>query len=696
MKLLWGATAIFFGGMILASPAADQSIPAGDGQASRVPSGTAAHEENYPDGSRWPTPQYEKPRAALTLKSEAMINEEAVSSSAAPLLQSELPAGVTLGTGRAVRVVLEIPTTRLTGIGPKKGVQPMEGPAPQLPAKQTTVKWFVNYPVQYKGVPLAKFSDVLTIVGGDGVVQYVRKRNLPRAVDGSEPTVDKNAAIAVGRKHAEQAYGNAALHASEASLEVWVDPDHSGHLAWTFTISGESLSDPKARRYWVSAISGPEIIFWESLIYPTHSGTVTGTLWKTSSLQATANQALPEMQVTRTGDGGGTQVTGADGRYGFPSGSGTATISANLSGPFSVVANQGGPTMTESKSGTPANPIDLNFGASTEFETSQVSAFYWTTFVHDLASPILDPTDLAALPTNVNINSTCNAYWNGSSINFFKAGSGCPNTAYSDVILHEYGHGIDSSKGGIVDGAYSEGFGDSMAILGTRQPCVGRDFFGAGTCLRPATDINLWPPAPGEEIHSVGKRYAQFIWQLVQELKKNSSEPEAFLIATRLNLASAAANPSNIPDAVFLAFVADDDDGNLSNGTPHCTELAAAAASRNIPHPACPPQRLGYAWANNPTAATYTPSPIYSYNSSGGPITITRAGVGRYSVKFAGLGGNGVAGGHVQVTAYGPGSETCKVENWASGGADFVVNVRCFRSPGAPLDTRYTILVIWR
>ncbi len=695
MRFISRGPAIFFGGLILASLVAGQSIATIGGQAGSSLGGAATHQESYPDGSRWPTPQYEKPKAALTLKSEEMIHGRAVSSATAPLLQSELPAGVTLGPGNAVRVVLEIESSRLTGISPKAAVQPMEAPAPEGPATQATVKWIVNYPVLYKGVPLTKFSDVMTVVGGDGAVQYVRKRNLPRAVDGSEPTVDKDAAIGVGRKHAEQAYGNAALHASEASLEVWVDPDHSGHLAWTFTISSESLSDPKARRYWVSAVSEPQIISWESLVYPTHSGTVTGTLWTTSSLQPTANQALPEMQVTRTGGGGGTQVTGSDGRYGFPSGGGTATIGANLGGPFSVVANQAGPIMSESNSGTPANPIDLNFGASTEFETSQVSAFYWTTFVHNLASPILAPTDLAALPTNVNINSSCNAYWNGSSINFFKAGSGCPNTAYSDVILHEYGHGIDSSKGGILDGAYSEGFGDSMAILGTRQPCVGRDFFGSGTCLRPATDVNMWPPVPGEEIHSVGKRYAQFIWQLVQELKKGSSEPEAFLIATRLNLASAAANPSSIPDAVFLAFIADDDDGNLSNGTPHCGELAAAAASRNIPHPACPPQRLAYAWANNPTAAAYTPSLMYSYNSSGGPITVTRAGVGRYSVKFAGLGGNGIAGGHVQVTAYGPGSETCKVQNWASAGADFVVNVRCFRSPGASLDTRYTILVIW-
>jgi hypothetical protein len=32
------------------------------------------------------------------------------------------------------------------------------------------------------------------------------------------------------------------------------------------------------------------------------------------------------------------------------------------------------------------------------------------------------------LSANVNINSSCNAYWNGS-LNFYKSGGGCSNTA---------------------------------------------------------------------------------------------------------------------------------------------------------------------------------------------------------------------------------------------------------------------------
>ncbi|MEO6809050.1 MAG: M6 family metalloprotease domain-containing protein [Isosphaeraceae bacterium] len=105
--------------------------------------------------------------------------------------------------------------------------------------------------------------------------------------------------------------------------------------------------------------------------------------------------------------------------------------------------------------------------------------------------------------------------------------------------------------------------------------------------------------------------------------------------------------------------------------------------------------RLGFAWADQPAAASYTPSVTYAYNSAGGAITVTRTGTGVYSMKFAGLGGGGKAGGHVQVTAYGSAGETANVANWLSVGADFVVNVRCFNSAGKPVDARYNVMVIW-
>ena len=159
-----------------------------------------------------------------------------------------------------------------------------------------------------------------------------------------------------------------------------------------------------------------------------------------------------------------------------------------------------------------------------------------------------------------------------------------PNTAYSDIVLHEYGHALDDEQGGIIDGGYSEGFGDALALLATRQACVGRDFFGAGSCLRDASDVVTWPPA-SSQVHQVGRIYASFVQELVEQLSRNLSEDEAFAVATDLVLAADAGNPADIPDAVRLMFLADDDDGNPATCSPHFVELTSAATARRIPRP---------------------------------------------------------------------------------------------------------------
>ncbi len=47
------------------------------------------------------------------------------------------------------------------------------------------------------------------------------------------------------------------------------------------------------------------------------------------------------------------------------------------------------------------------------------------------------------LKSNMNINYSCNAYWNGS-INFYRSSSTCRNTGEIAAIFdHEWGHGKD-------------------------------------------------------------------------------------------------------------------------------------------------------------------------------------------------------------------------------------------------------------
>lgn len=87
---------------------------------------------------------------------------------------------------------------------------------------------------------------------------------------------------------------------------------------------------------------------------------------------------------------------------------------------------------------------------------------------------------------------------------------------------------------------------------------------------------------------------------------------------------------------------------------------------------ATPNPGVAYAWASNPTTASYSANTFYRSNPSGGNVQINRLGVGRYTVTFSGL--TLLDGGDVQVTAYGGGNRVCKVENWGAPTA----SVRCF------------------
>ncbi len=86
----------------------------------------------------------------------------------------------------------------------------------------------------------------------------------------------------------------------------------------------------------------------------------------------------------------------------------------------------------------------------------------------------------AQLTVNVNLNQTCNAYWDGvSTLNFFKSGGGCANTGeLPGVSLHEWGHGLDQNdgNGSSADNGTGETYGDFSAALATHASCIGNGF----------------------------------------------------------------------------------------------------------------------------------------------------------------------------------------------------------------------------
>ncbi|MCR9244040.1 MAG: hypothetical protein NXI31_03340 [bacterium] len=104
-----------------------------------------------------------------------------------------------------------------------------------------------------------------------------------------------------------------------------------------------------------------------------------------------------------------------------------------------------------------------------------------------------------------------------------------------------------------------------------------------------------------------------------------------------------------------------------------------------------PDARQGYCWANDATAASYTPLAAYSWNGDRGAPTVTRLSTGTYRVDFPNLGGTGPERGSVQITPYGSSMLRAKVTSWQGSTGDLQINVRCTDHLGTPTDGRFIV-----
>jgi hypothetical protein len=92
----------------------------------------------------------------------------------------------------------------------------------------------------------------------------------------------------------------------------------------------------------------------------------------------------------------------------------------------------------------------------------------------------------------------------------------------------------------------------------------------------------------------------------------------------------------------------------------------------------------GYAWNNSAAADATLTNNGFTYNRSGGAVTVVHNSTGHYTITFAGL---NLGGGNVVVSGYGGGAVWCKVSSWSSSSAV----VLCFDSTGAASDSLWTI-----
>ncbi|MEO6597730.1 MAG: hypothetical protein ABIP94_23540 [Planctomycetota bacterium] len=193
---------------------------------------------------------------------------------------------------------------------------------------------------------------------------------------------------------------------------------------------------------------------------------------------------------------------------------------------------------------------------------------------------------ISGIAPTVNQAGTCNAYYSGNTLHFYPAGGGCSNTAFSTVVAHEWGHGLDDRFGGIsntpTDGL-SEGWGDIMGLYIVDNPNLGSGFQTANVALRSGNNTKLY--GTQSEVHNSGEIWMGFAWKYRENLRAAFGTTLAIQISNDTVITSIVANATNQANAVREVFIADDDDGNLLNGVPHYAQLQAAAITKGMPYP---------------------------------------------------------------------------------------------------------------
>lgn len=202
--------------------------------------------------------------------------------------------------------------------------------------------------------------------------------------------------------------------------------------------------------------------------------------------------------------------------------------------------------------------------------TAQYMVYYHVTKMIGHAIQYIHPTWFdEPLVANTNLNSSCNAHWDGRTINLYSGSARCANTGLiSDVIYHEWGHGLDANTGGIQDSAFSEGIGDIISLLITRSHLLGIGFMVAdGSPVRDLAPNKVYPRDQGE-VHDEGLIIGSTFWDLYEALRKKYSDDRAidFLSQYILKGIYTARTYLDMYDAML---VIDDDDDNLENATPN-------------------------------------------------------------------------------------------------------------------------------
>ncbi|HXU32508.1 MAG TPA: proprotein convertase P-domain-containing protein [Thermoanaerobaculia bacterium] len=385
----------------------------------------------------------------------------------------------------------------------------------------------------------------------------------------------------------------------------------------------------------------------------------------------TGAEIVRPMPFTNLSTGGFTNSGGV-----FAGGSPTSSLQGQFvritdtCGAISLATNGSGDLAFGTSAGTNCTTPGVGGAGNTHSSREQ---FYQVNRIKEVAKGWL-PSNVwlgQQLLVNVNLNQTCNAYWNGSSLNFFRSGGGCNNTGeLAGVSLHEFGHGIDQNDGtgSASEGGTGESYGDTTAVIALHASCIGPGFLASNcagygdacTACTGVRDVDFAKHVSntaatvsnftqvrcgagsgpcGKEVHCESYVPSEAIWDFANRDLPGPGLGPAWTTLDRLWYLSRSTATSSFSCTTGGTFTSngcnagswwktmravDDDDGNLANGTPHGGALFAAFNRHGI---ACTTDAGASTTFRGCTSPT-TPTLTLAAGSNSAAVSWTSSGAG--------------------------------------------------------------------
>ncbi|MBK6766197.1 MAG: hypothetical protein IPG71_07725 [bacterium] len=319
----------------------------------------------------------------------------------------------------------------------------------------------------------------------------------------------------------------------------------------------------------VDAVSGERMLEWPGIAHDNLDLHIEQPYWQPYDHSPTQIAPCVSQNVEINGT---PYVTSSAGNVSVEAGT-HADVISTLTGPYVEVINDdtGEEAIRANIWNAPYAPT--TWGWSLDDATRpEFNLFYHTEFIHDwykIIDPEYDALDYP-MPAVANYGSSYdNAFWNGWGT-YYGSGQNYGDFAmYSDVIYHEYTHGVTDGiyPNGMLPyvdqpGAMNEAWSDYFACTINGDPLMAEWLSGnANTYFRDLAGHMHYPENWVGEVHGDSPFISAPLWRIRTAMGTDFADSLAHFARYALT------------ETFFDYFVAvletDDDDGDLSNGTPN-------------------------------------------------------------------------------------------------------------------------------